>query len=80
MSWIIIKAKDAPLFIRRKLTWFYGIDAGELEDGDYALPEDIIADIEKFDIEFKKIKIDDKDSEIDKELEKFEKRDEVKFK
>lgn len=77
--WVVIP-KNSELRKKRKLTWFYGIDPVELKDGTFVLPERVIADIEKFDIKFKKVKIGDKDKEVDKELKKFEKKDKVNFK
>ena len=76
--WVIIP-QNSELKAKRKLTWFYGIDPVELDDGTFVLPDRVISDLDKFKIKFK-VKIDGKDKELDKELKKLDKKDKVIFK
>lgn len=45
MSWILLTPAEHYPFKKLKLTWFYGIDAIELADGDFVFPDRVYPDI-----------------------------------
>ena len=48
MNYIIIPKAQASLYRKRKITWFHGIDAVELKDGTFTLPERVINGMKRF--------------------------------
>ena len=48
MTFIYINKGLATAFIKTKLAWYCGIDAGELAGGNYALPLDVLPMVEKY--------------------------------
>lgn len=81
MSWIIIPKEQSTQYRRRLITWYYGIDAVELKNGDFVLPERVIKGIKKFDRKFKEIELPDHSiSTVDIELTKFPTQKTVIFK
>ena len=81
MSWVIIPKAQAALYKKRKITWFHGIDAVELKDGTFTLPDRVIDDMKRFDIKLREIVLpDETKSTLDAELEKLPTQEKPIFK
>ena len=81
MSYIIIPKAQAALYKKRKITWFHGIDAVELKDGTFTLPDRVISDMKRFDIKLREIVLpDETKSTLDVELEKLPTQEKPIFK
>jgi len=71
MSWIIIPKAQAALYRKRKITWFHGIDAVELKNGDFVLSDRVINDMKRFPAKNREIILSDETkSTLDLELGK----------